>query len=250
MEDEQMTLKKLMLTTAVSAFVATGAFAQTATVPDTGTTTTTEAPMAQNFASIDEMTVGDLLGKSVYEPNGDSIGDIDYVLGNNGSANVVIGIGGFLGLGEYTVAVPLDDLTFNADEQTVQLDTTKEALKELPEFDESDVESLPDETQLSTLMVADDTAAPAATAPADSGSSMGATGDTSTGTMTDDSATDSAPAADADAATDTAPAADAEAATDTAPAADADASADVDADADASTDTMTDEEGAKKPESN
>lgn len=240
-----MTLKKLMLTTAVSAFVATGAFAQTATVPDTGTTTTTEAPMAQNFASIDEMTVGDLLGKSVYEPNGDSIGDIDYVLGNNGSANVVIGIGGFLGLGEYTVAVPLDDLTFNADEQTVQLDTTKEALKELPEFDESDVESLPDETQLSTLMVADDTAAPAATAPA-ADSSMGATGDTSTSTMTDDSA----PAADADAATDTAPAADADAATDTAPAADADASADVDADADASTDTMTDEEGAKKPESN
>ncbi len=225
-----MTLKKLMLTTAVSAFVATGAFAQTATVPEAGTTTTTEAPMAQTFASIDEMTVGDLLGKSVYEPNGDSIGDIDYVLGNNGSANVVIGIGGFLGLGEYTVAVPLDDLTFNADEQTVQLDTTKEALKELPEFDESDAESLPDETQLGTLMVADDPAAPAATAPADTSSSMGATGDTSTGTMTDDSATDSAPAADADAATDTAPAAD--------------------ADADASTDTMTDEEGAKKPESN
>lgn len=246
-----MTLKKLMLTTAVSAFVATGAFAQSTTVPEADTTaTTTEAPMAQNFMSLDEMTVGDLLGKSVYEPNGDSIGDIDYVLGNNGSANVVIGIGGFLGLGEYTVAVPLDDLTFNADEQTVQLDTTKDALKELPEFDESDAESLPDETQLSTLMVADDTSAPAATAPADSSSSMGATGDASTGAMTDDSATDTAPAADADAATDTAPAADADAAADTAPVADADASADVDADADASTDTMTDEEAVKKPESN
>lgn len=266
MEDEQMTLKKLMLSTAVSAIVATGAFAQTTTVPESGTATTTEAPMAQTFTSIDEMTVGNLLGKSVYEPNGDSIGDIDYVLDNNGSANVVIGIGGFLGLGEYTVAVPLDDLTFNADEQTVQLDTTKEALKELPEFDESDVESLPDETQLSTLMVADDTTAPAATAPADSSSSMGTTGDTSTDTMTDDSATDTDPAADADAATDTDPAADADAATDTAPAADADAATDTapaadadaatdtapaaDADADASTDTMTEEEGAEEEQSN
>lgn len=211
-----MKLKAIMMTTAVSAVMATGAFAQTSTTPeaDPNAATTTEQAIAPTFMSIDEMTVGDLLGKSVYDPNGDSIGDVDYVLGSEGSANVVIGIGGFLGLGEYTVAVPLDELSLDAETQNVQMDTTKEALKALPEFDESDVESLPDETQLSTLMAANDTAAPADTtapaaiAPADSTESSGAATDSSSNTMSDDSAagtaTDTAPAADADATADTA----------------------------------------------
>ncbi|MBM1817734.1 PRC-barrel domain-containing protein [Pseudosulfitobacter pseudonitzschiae] len=214
-----MKLKAIMMTTAVSAVMATGAFAQVSSTPeaDPNAATTTEQAVAPTFMSLDEMTVGDLLGKSVYEPNGDSIGDIDYVLGSEGSANVVIGIGGFLGLGEYTVAVPLDELTFDAESQNVQMDTTKEALKALPEFDESDVESLPDETQLSTLMAADDSAAPAdstapaAIAPADSSESSGAATEPSS-TMSDDSAADTATdAAPADSAADPAadPAADA-----------------------------------------
>ena len=79
-----MKLKAIMMTTAVSAVMATGAFAQTSTTPeaDPNAATTTEQAIAPTFMSIDEMTVGDLLGKSVYDPNGDSIGDIDYVLGN------------------------------------------------------------------------------------------------------------------------------------------------------------------------
>ncbi|MFX0541595.1 PRC-barrel domain-containing protein [Roseovarius sp. S4756] len=197
-----MTLKTLMMTAAASALIAGGAIAQdTATTEaDTavGTEMSADAPAATPaFTSIEEMTVGDIVGQNVYEPNGDTIGDIDYVVGAGDSADAVIGIGGFLGLGEYTVALPLSDFTYDADQQMIKLDTTKDALKELPEFDESNAESLPDETPLADLMASNDSADPAATTgdaatSSDSMSSDSMSGDAAT---TDD-------AASSDAATD------------------------------------------------
>ena len=71
------------------------------------------------------MTVGDLVGKTVYQPDGDKIGDVDYIVGDAGGAYAVIGIGGFLGLGEYTVALPLSELNYDAGQQMVTLDTTE-----------------------------------------------------------------------------------------------------------------------------
>jgi len=165
-----MKLNKLMMTAAASAMIAGGAIAQdttatTGTDATIGTDVATDAPaMAPQFTSISEMTVGDLVGKKVYEPNGDTIGDIDYIVGSSGSADAVIGIGGFLGLGEYTVALPLSEFTYDAEQQMVKLDTTKDALKEQPEYDESGIESLPDETPLSDLIVSADTSATTSTA--------------------------------------------------------------------------------------
>jgi len=162
-----MTFKTLMMTAAASALIAGGAIAQdTATTgsdPAATTEMSADAPaMTPAFTSISEMTVGDIVGMKVYDPNGDSIGDIDYVVGAGDTADAVVGIGGFLGLGEYTVALPLNDFTYDADQQMIKLDTTKDALKERPEFDESNAESLPDETALAGLMASNDTAAPAA----------------------------------------------------------------------------------------
>ena len=95
--------------------------------------------------------MGDIVGKNVYEADGATIGDIDYIVGSSGAASAVIGIGGFLGLGEYTVALPLGDFTYDADQQMVKISTTKDVLKEQPEFDETDTESLPDETRLCAI---------------------------------------------------------------------------------------------------
>ncbi len=165
-----MKLNKLMMTAAATAMIASGAIAQdttatTGTDATIGTDVATDAPaMAPQFTSISEMTVGDLVGKKVYEPNGDTIGDIDYIVGGSGSADAVIGIGGFLGLGEYTVALPLSEFTYDAEQQMVKLDTTKDALKEQPEYDESGIESLPDETPLADLIVSADTSATTSTA--------------------------------------------------------------------------------------
>jgi hypothetical protein len=163
-----MALKAIMMTAAASALITGSAIAQA--VPTTGTEapTSTEMPtevpaMEPTFTSISEMTVGDMVGQNVYEIDGDIIGDIDYIIGSDGAARAVIGIGGFLGLGEYTVALPLEGFTYDADQQMVKVNTTKDTLKEQPEFDETGAEGLPDETRLSDLMASADTSAPAIT---------------------------------------------------------------------------------------
>ena len=192
-----MTLKTLMMTAAASALIAGGAIAQdTSTTDTTGVdaTVTDVAPAAPQFTSIGEMTVGDLVGQNVYEPNGKTIGDIDYIIGADGGADAVVGIGGFLGLGEYTVALPLEEFTFDAESQMVKLDTTKDALKQQPEFDESEAESLPDETPLADLMASADTSADTSvtTSTADDGAMKTDSDMAEDAATTDDAATDDA----------------------------------------------------------
>ena len=113
---------------------------------------------APTFASLDEMTVGDVVGFVAYDPEDNRIGEIDYVVANGDGADAVIGIGGFLGLGEYTVALPLEDFELREDGMSFVLSTDKETLKEQPEFDESDVEGLPDETPVADLLPAEEEA--------------------------------------------------------------------------------------------
>lgn len=181
-----MAFRTLMMTAAACALIAGGANAQdtdaTATDPaaTTDMTVTDTATLAPEFTSIEEMTVGDIVGQKVYDPNGDSIGKIDYIVGQGGGADAVIGIGGFLGIGKYTVALPLEEFTYDAEQQMVQLDTTKEALKEHPEFDTSDIEGLPDETPLADLVASSEPAASDTTADDSTMSDDAATeGDTS-----------------------------------------------------------------------
>ncbi|QUJ76154.1 hypothetical protein KDD17_14765 [Sulfitobacter albidus] len=161
--------KNLMMTAAVSAFVATGALAQTATenapATDMNETVATDpkvidTPVEPEFTSIDQMTVEQVIGFEVIDGNGEDVGEIDYVLEG---PEAVIGIGGFLGLGEYTVALPLEDFELNEDYTAFVLDRTKEELEAIPEFDESGAESLPGETLISTLMSDTDNAAASST---------------------------------------------------------------------------------------
>ncbi|ASM72489.1 PRC-barrel domain protein [Pseudosulfitobacter pseudonitzschiae] len=183
-----------MVTTAVSALIASGAIAQITGTPSADPTTATEPAIAPKFSSISEMTVGNIIGKNVYDPNGDTIGDIDYIIDRDGGANVVVGVGGFLGLGEYTVTLPLEDLTFDAEQQMIKLDTTKEALKERPEIDETELESLPDDTQLGEFLASADTTEDAGTA-----SEPATRDETSTDTPASDDATADTATKDADA---------------------------------------------------
>ncbi len=163
-----MTTKTFLTTTALSLLLATTAVAQTGT----GTTAPTDgtAPMATETEtmapqSLSEMTVADLNGTDVMDANGDVIGNITDVIQGPGEGEVVIGIGGFLGIGQYDVAMGLSDLSFNAEEQAITVSMTREELEALPEYDATDMESLPPETQVSTLMV-DDSGTPATDAPA------------------------------------------------------------------------------------
>jgi sporulation protein YlmC with PRC-barrel domain len=63
----------------------------------------------------DQWRASDLEGLSVYSSNnGDKIGDIsDLIFDNSGKVQaVVIGVGGYLGVGEHGVAVPFDQIRF------------------------------------------------------------------------------------------------------------------------------------------
>lgn len=232
---------KFLTTTALTLLLATPVVAQT----DTGTPPAGEpgmnqpldgaAPMGADDAmtqpqSLSEMTVGDLTGTDVVDATGDSIGSIRDVVQGMGEAEAVIGIGGFLGIGRYDVALPLSDLSFNAADQVISVSMTREELEAMPEYDGADIEPLPDDVQLSTLI--DDT--PEAGAP---------TGTTGTDAPATDAPATDAPATDApvtDAPATDAPATDAPATE--APAADAPATdapvTDMPAD-----DTTTDELG-------
>jgi len=61
-----------------------------------------------------QMMASDLIGTRVVSTNNESIGDInDVIVDRNGQVMaVIVGVGGFLGIGEKDVAVPFNSLEF------------------------------------------------------------------------------------------------------------------------------------------
>lgn len=80
------------------------------------------------------------IGQSVYTSSDESIGSItDLIFTKDGSVDAaVIGVGGFLGIGEKNVAVPLEKITVSAvpNSEDLKLTTqeTADSLKAAPEF--------------------------------------------------------------------------------------------------------------------
>jgi sporulation protein YlmC with PRC-barrel domain len=86
-----------------------------------------------------EMRASKLIGTTVLNDAHESIGKInEVVLGKDGKvAAVVIGVGGFLGMGEREVAVNFDSLRISQDSNSktmVSLNATKDSLKSAPEW--------------------------------------------------------------------------------------------------------------------
>ncbi|MFB9950428.1 PRC-barrel domain-containing protein [Rhizobium puerariae] len=88
-----------------------------------------------------QISANDYIGKPVYNAEDKSIGDVnDLILEENGGiVAAVIGVGGFLGIGEKDVALPMDKITMTRDAENnneVRLTTTEtaEALQTAPEF--------------------------------------------------------------------------------------------------------------------
>jgi len=82
-----------------------------------------------------------LVGTAVYGPSDERIGDVNEVLiDRNGSVHaVVIGVGGFLGVGEKDVAVPFKSLNIKRADNSDKIDRisvryTKDQLKQAPGF--------------------------------------------------------------------------------------------------------------------
>ncbi|MGQ0564321.1 MAG: PRC-barrel domain-containing protein [Gemmobacter sp.] len=107
----------------------------------TGTDTTTTAPMREGYAATtwDEITTEDLTGVNVYGSDEQSLGEIsNFVLAeDNNISQVVVDVGGFLGIGAKPVAINAADLQVLRAEGDGALrayvSMTREQIEQLPD---------------------------------------------------------------------------------------------------------------------
>ena len=83
------------------------------------------------------------IGQAVHNAAGETVGDInDLVFSHKGQISiVVIGVGGFLSMGEKSVGIPFDALTLNVGkngERVIVVALSKETLVKAPEFKASE----------------------------------------------------------------------------------------------------------------
>jgi hypothetical protein len=115
----------------------------TATDPAATDPNATERTMAlpEGYAEVnrEELTAETLTGANVHDSTDASIAEVsDLVLTGDGQVtDVILDVGGFLGIGARTVAIPMDRLTVartDAGDVTLWVDMTKEELEALPEY--------------------------------------------------------------------------------------------------------------------
>jgi sporulation protein YlmC with PRC-barrel domain len=113
---------------------------QTKAQAPAATTGTEQARGYLTMQSADQISAKTYMGQSVYNGQNESIGSInDLILQKQGGVvAAVVGVGGFLGMGQKNVAVPFDKInaTQNPQDGTIKLTTTETAdsLKAAPEF--------------------------------------------------------------------------------------------------------------------
>ncbi len=143
---------KYLAATALALFIATPALAQQAPGTDTAAPSVnqpaTPAPsstMSQaktnkfmTTEASNEWLVGNLWNKTVYDASGKSIGDLkDVLIGPDGKIQaLVVGVGGFLGLGEKNVAVDYNYIEKNGSiaPNRITLNMTEQDLRSAPAF--------------------------------------------------------------------------------------------------------------------
>ena len=117
-------MSRLIAVSFAALLMTTAAFAQS---------TLTTNPQILTAVPSGSVTVTDWYKQTVYDPAGNKIGDVtDVLVSDDGHVTaVMVGVGGFLGIGEKDVA-----LSFNAikravkdNKTTLTLETTKDALK-------------------------------------------------------------------------------------------------------------------------
>lgn len=127
------------------------AFAQTTTPPAPAQpaqpSAATEQKSMQGAGTVtwyqkadDDVLASKIIGTNVRNNAGEKIGDVnELILGTDGKVRAaIIGVGGFLGMGEHDVAVAFNSLKFargSGNDEVITMDTTKEALKTAPQWE-------------------------------------------------------------------------------------------------------------------
>jgi PRC-barrel domain len=134
-------MKKLITTASLIALMAVPAIAQDTTVPKPSAMPAENQEMKADTATAysGQLSAADLMNKTVKNGANESVGDInDLRIDSSGKiAAVIVGVGGFLGLGEKDVALPFEQLSFARDADgglVITANVTKESLQSAPEW--------------------------------------------------------------------------------------------------------------------
>lgn len=120
--------RHLLSASAAAALTLAVAFGPAVVSAQDTTTGTTVAPAG----AIDSTK---LIGRNIVNANNDTVGEIEsVVIDQDGQIRyVIVGVGGFLGLGERDVALAWDELTISENGEQVTINATKDQLAALPE---------------------------------------------------------------------------------------------------------------------
>jgi len=89
-----------------------------------------------------------IIGSNVFNPNGDSFGEVKEVVLDPHSgrvAYVVVSFGGFLTMGEKLFAIPFSSFKYSKNKNEYILDIPKDRLEKAPGFDSKEWPSMADE---------------------------------------------------------------------------------------------------------
>jgi sporulation protein YlmC with PRC-barrel domain len=105
-------------------------------------TTATDSNVAVTVDAKKAVLATSFIGSSVYTSANENIGDInDIIFDDKGSIQaVIIGVGGFLGMGEKDVALPLNKITVTRDETNaikLTVQASRDELDKAPAFDKT-----------------------------------------------------------------------------------------------------------------
>ena len=159
-------MRKLLIVATVLSLVGLllipGAFAQTETTPGTSRELTLNRPSEMTPSTLPGEKAGpkpstmlgtpkalytsDLIGATVKNPEGESLGSIQELVFDLQDAkikNVVVSMGGLLGIGAKWVAIPWQEVTPQSDGKAVIVAMGKEDLKNAPEWKKPVDETIP-----------------------------------------------------------------------------------------------------------
>lgn len=135
-------IRKLLATTAIATLVATGAAMAQTTAPAPMAAPTEAAPPAPQVKQAEGHLASNIIGETVYNGTGDdaqNIGSVnDLVMSSDGQVEaIVVGVGGFLGIGQKNVALEYDLVQWaeRDDNEYLVVETSREALEAQPDFD-------------------------------------------------------------------------------------------------------------------
>lgn len=99
-------------------------------------------PGTRGGGSLANMSTDQIVGKPIVSRNGEEIGNVDEVVTDPTSNQkfAVVDVGGFLGVGQKSIVIALDELQMSSGDDRIQSDLTRQELQSKTEYSPGDYE--------------------------------------------------------------------------------------------------------------